>query len=115
PGGAPQGMPQTMGGPVGGMTPGGGLAAAMVGGMNQAGGDLDLFQRVAKMATDNPMWVLLFAGMGLREALEKSGKYESKPHRSNAELGVAGPGGGAPPSGSPPSGGATPMVGGPGR
>lgn len=115
PGGAPQGMSSSgMGGPMGGMTPQGGLAASMVNGMNQAGGDMDLFQRVASMATNNPMWVLLFAGMGLREALEKSGKYESKPHRSNEELsqgghapGPGGPGGnssggqGAPPSAPP--------------
>lgn len=78
PGLAPQGMPPA------------GLAAAAAQGMNGTGSDLDLFQRVAKMATDNPMWVLLFAGMGLREALEKSGKYESKPHRSNEQLAQTG-------------------------
>lgn len=46
----------------------------------------DLFQRVAMMITANPMWLQIFAGMGLREALEKTGKYVSKPHRSNEEL-----------------------------
>ena len=55
-------------------------------------GEPDLFQRVAMMILDpktkqiNPALVLIFAGMGLREALEKSGKYVSKPHRSNEEL-----------------------------
>lgn len=54
--------------------------------------EMDLFQRVTQLIMDpstkqmNPQMLLLFAGMGLREALEKSGKFVSKPHRSNQEL-----------------------------
>lgn len=46
----------------------------------------DLFQRVAGLLTQHPQWLAIFAGMGMREALEKTGKYQSKPHRSNDEL-----------------------------
>lgn len=46
----------------------------------------DLFQRVAILLMQDPRWVYIMAGLGLSEALEKSGKYESKPHRSNQEL-----------------------------
>jgi len=74
------------GGPPGSQVPG-----QMLGG-GDGQGDLDLFQRVSLLLMDpqtkqlNPAAVLLFAGMGLREALEKSGKFVSKPHRSNEEL-----------------------------
>lgn len=50
----------------------------------------DLFQRVAALMIKDPKWILIMAGMGLREALEKSGKYESKPHRSNQEIQAGG-------------------------
>ena len=92
-------MPPVMAGPPTGGAPGaGGPPGSQVPGlMSGAGadGDLsgpDLFQRVSLLLMDpqtkqlNPAAVLLFAGMGLREALEKSGKYTSKPHRSNEEL-----------------------------
>jgi len=53
----------------------------------------DLFQRVVTLLMDpvtkqlNVVGILLMAGMGLKEALEKSGKYGvAKPHRSNEEL-----------------------------
>lgn len=75
------------------------VAAALSGGGGPPAGNLpappgtsdpneepDLFQRVAQLITENPMWVLIFAGMGMREALEKTGKFVSKPHRSNEEL-----------------------------
>jgi len=58
--------------------------------------ELDLFQKVAALLVDpqtkqlNDALVLIFAGMGLREALEKSGKFTSKPHRSNEELAQSG-------------------------
>lgn len=54
--------------------------------------ELDLLQRVVRLVMDpesrqlKPEWILILAGMGLREALEKSGKYREKPHRSNEEL-----------------------------
>lgn len=58
--------------------------------------ELDLFQKVAMMMIDpqtkqiNPLIAMFFAGMGAREALEKSGKFVSKPHRSNQELAALG-------------------------
>lgn len=66
-------------------------------GMGQPPQEQDLFERVIKLLMDpqtkqlNVAGVLLMAGMGLREALEKSGKYGvSKPHRSNEELATSG-------------------------
>lgn len=66
-------------------------------GMQGAGqAELDLFQKVVRLLMDqqsgqlNPALVLVFAGMGLADALEKSGKYTSKPHRSNEELATRG-------------------------
>lgn len=51
----------------------------------------DLFQKVAQYITDKPeLWILLFAGMGMREALEKTGKFRSKPHRANEQLAAQG-------------------------
>lgn len=59
-------------------------------GAGAASGQPDLFQRVAQLMISDPKWILIMSGMGLREALEKSGKYESKPHRSSEELAAAG-------------------------
>ena len=89
----PQTLPAGLGGPASQASPAGMVPQGMSGISPEvlqeaAGGgqDLDLFQRVAKLLTDNPMWIMLFAGMGLKEALEKSGKYKSQPHRSNMDL-----------------------------
>ena len=46
----------------------------------------DIFEKVVRLLMSNPMWMQIFAGMGMREALEKTGKFVSKPHRSNEEL-----------------------------
>lgn len=79
-GGLPSGLsPQIRGFPPG-------LSNMAMAGMGSAEERPDLFQRVAMLITQNPLWIAIFAGMGLREALEKSGRYESKPHRSNDEL-----------------------------
>ena len=84
--GPPMGGAPGAGGPPGSQVPG------LMSGGSDGGSDLDLFQRVSLLLMDpqtkqlNPAAVLLFAGMGLREALEKSGKFVSKPHRSNDEL-----------------------------
>lgn len=59
-------------------------------GAQQAGSMPDLFQRVAMLMQQDPQWILIMAGLGLAQALEKSGKYESKPHRSNQELAANG-------------------------
>lgn len=86
---------QTQGPPSAGL--GTGTLPGMPGGVpqdpnSQEAPELDLFQKVASLLIDpqtkqlNHALVLLFAGMGLREALEKSGKFTSKPHRSNEEL-----------------------------
>ena len=51
----------------------------------------DLFEKVVRLVMSNPgLWLPMLAGMGMREALEKTGKYVSKPHRSNEELAAAG-------------------------
>lgn len=58
--------------------------------------DQDLFQRVVSLLMDpstkqmNPEMLLLFAGIGAAHALEKTGKYKTNPHRSNAENAAAG-------------------------
>ena len=84
--GPPMGGSPGAGGPPGSQVPG------LMPGSSSESSELDLFQRVSLLLMDpqtkqlNPAAVLLFAGMGLREALEKSGKYTSKPHRSNEEL-----------------------------
>ena len=53
----------------------------------QGPSQLDLFQRVAFLIMQNTqLWLPVFAGMGLARALEKSGKQDSNPHRSNEEL-----------------------------
>lgn len=70
------------------------LSADPLAGLQQNSGqdEMDLFQRVVLMLMNpqtqqlDPMKVLIFAGMGVSQALEKSGKFSSKPHRSNAEL-----------------------------
>ncbi len=49
-------------------------------------GEPDIVQRLVTLMMSHPDWVKIFAGMGLRDALEKSGKFVSKPHRSNEEL-----------------------------
>ena len=59
-------------------------------GAQSAAGMPDLFQRVAMLMIQDPQWVYIMAGLGLGQALEKSGKYESKPHRSNEELAAGG-------------------------
>ena len=84
--GPPMGGSPGAGGPPGSQVPG------LMPGSSSESSELDLFQRVSLLLMDpqtkqlNPAAVLLFAGMSLREALEKSGKYTSKPHRSNEEL-----------------------------
>ena len=84
--GIPGGGSPGAGGPPGSQVPG------IMAGPQSDPSELDLFQRVSLLLMDpqtkqlNPAAVLLFAGMGLREALEKSGKFVSKPHRSNEEL-----------------------------
>lgn len=63
---------------------------------NNPDGEMDLFQRVTQLIMDpstrqvNPIMLLIFAGMGVKEALEKTGKYASKPHRANEELAAMG-------------------------
>lgn len=83
-------VPPPPGGPGGGLPSSNPLENMAASGMGGAAEEPDLFQRVASLMTQNPMWVLLFAGMGMREALEKTGKYKSNPHRSNQENQAAG-------------------------
>mgnify|MGYP003394697557 CR=1 FL=1 len=71
----PPGMSQGMAPP----SPGGGGAAS-------APPEMDIFQRVVSLLLSHPMMLPIFAGMGLRDALEKAGKFSTKPHRSNEEL-----------------------------
>ena len=74
------------------------LSVDPLAGVQQSPGqeEMDLFQRVVLMLMNpqtqqlDPMKVLIFAGMGVSQALEKSGKFSSKPHRSNAELQASG-------------------------
>lgn len=64
--------------------------------------ELDIFQRVVSLMMDpvtkqlHMPAVLLFAGMGAARALDKTGKFVSKPHRSNEELAQMGVPTGAP-------------------
>ena len=77
------------------MTPPGAAGAAGAPGMDPQ--ELDLFDRVAQLITKHPqLWLPIFAGMGMSKALEKTGKFVSKPHRSNEELGSQGYGTGQP-------------------
>ena len=82
-----------MGGPPGvGPQTGAPIDPAMLAqlGASKAGEMPDLFQRVAMLMQQDPQWILIMAGLGLSQALEKSGKYESKPHRSNQEISATG-------------------------
>lgn len=96
PPGAPPGGPPGGGEPLG-LPPGmADVIPPQAPPMPQGDNEPDLFQKVTLLLMDpttkkiNPEMLLLFAGMGLREALEKSGKFRSKPHRSNEELSTQG-------------------------